>query len=151
MSETAYKEGAFADEQSKDIPVKVHIISPSTLPEGYVFEAEVGALGNKKTISVEVVSTCQRPCISRHPPAGMDNSIFYRSRCLLCRLQPEGGVVEGQVFLVPLPADFAVGEPQLNIPTGRWKDGLWDLTNAGICHPSLWCACCCTQSEFISS
>ncbi|KAL3802328.1 hypothetical protein HJC23_007153 [Cyclotella cryptica] len=112
MSETAYKEGAFVDEQSKDIPVKVHIISPSTLPEGYVFEAEVGAPGNKKTISVEV---------------------------------PEGGVVEGQVFLVPLPADFAVGEPQLNIPTGRWKDGLFDLANAGICHPSLWCACCCTQ------
>ena len=56
-SETDYKEAAFiSDDVSKDIPVKVHIIAPSTLPEGYVFEAEVGAPGAKKTISVEVVA-----------------------------------------------------------------------------------------------
>jgi hypothetical protein len=55
MSEIGYKEGAFTDEQASNLPVKVHIISPSTLPEGYVFEAEVGPPGNKKTISVEVV------------------------------------------------------------------------------------------------
>jgi hypothetical protein len=67
----------------------------------------------------------------------------------ICDLQPEGGVIEGQVFLVPLPADFAVGEPQLNIPTGHWKDGLFDFLKAGPFHPSLWCACCCTQSEFL--
>jgi len=109
---TDYKESGFADEGRGDIPVKVHVIAPSTLPEGYVFEAQVGAAGAKKTISVEV---------------------------------PEGGVVEGQVFLVPLPADFAVGEPQVNIPTGRWKDGLFDLHNAGVCHPSLWCSICFTQ------
>ena len=57
MSDSDYKEAHFASEESaKDIPVKVHIIAPSTLPEGYVFEAEVGAPGSKKTISVEVVS-----------------------------------------------------------------------------------------------
>ena len=57
-STSDYKESAFGDEEPvKDIPVKVHIIAPSTLPEGYVFEAEVGAEGAKKTISVEVVST----------------------------------------------------------------------------------------------
>jgi len=54
---TDYKESAFADEPTKgDIPVKVHIIAPSTLPEGYAFEVEVGAPGAKRTISVEVVS-----------------------------------------------------------------------------------------------
>lgn len=112
-SETDYKESAFADEGGvKDIPVKVHVIAPSTLPEGYVFEAEVGAPDAKKTISVEV---------------------------------PPGGVVEGQIFLVPLPDDFAVGEPRVNIPTGQWKDGLFDVANAGILHPSLWCALCFTQ------
>lgn len=109
---TDYKEGAFADEPSNDIPVKVHIIAPSTLPEGYVFEAEVGAPGAKKTISVEV---------------------------------PPGGIVEGQVFLVPIPDDFAVGEPRINVPTGRWKDGLFDMLKAGACHPSLWCGLCFTQ------
>eukprot|EP01082_Thalassiosira_pseudonana_P003360 g3302.t1 g3302 contig12:1800666-1801327(+) len=73
---------------------------------------EVGPLGNKRTISVEV---------------------------------PSGGVVEGQVFLVPLPEDFAIGEPKVNVPTGQWKDGVFDLFKAGPFHPSLWCACCCTQ------
>ena len=61
--------------------------------------------------------------------------------------QPPGGVLEGQVFLVPLPQDFAVGEPRVNIPTGHWKDGLFDFLKAGIFHPSLCCACCVTQSE----
>jgi len=57
-SETDYKEAPFADDDGfqKDVPVKVHIIAPITLPEGYVFEAEVGAEGAKRTISVEVVS-----------------------------------------------------------------------------------------------
>lgn len=56
MSEVDYKEAPFSSEaDSGEIPVKVHIIAPSTLPEGYVFEAEVGTPGNKKTISVEVV------------------------------------------------------------------------------------------------
>lgn len=111
MSETAYKEGGFAPEGG-EIPIKVHIIAPSAMPEGYVFEAQIGGPSNKRTINVTV---------------------------------PEGGVVEGQVFLHPLPADFAVGEAQINIPTGQWKDGLCDFTNAGLFHPSLWCACCCTQ------
>jgi len=113
---TDYKEGAFADEPQKGedyvAPVKVHIVAPSTLPEGYAFDAEVGAIGAKKTISVEV---------------------------------PPGGVVEGQVFTIPLPDDFAVGEPRVNTPTGKWKDGLFDLLNAGKSHPSLWCGLCLTQ------
>jgi len=110
---TDYKEAVFADEPVKvEVPVKVHMIAPSTLPEGYTFEAEVGAEGAKKTINVTV---------------------------------PPGGVEEGQIFLVPLPDDFAVGEPSVNAPTGRWKDGPFDFLNAGFCHPSLWCALCCTQ------
>lgn len=58
-SETDYKEGAFDNDQV-DVPVKVHIIAPSTLPEGYEFEAEIGAPGAKKTINVEVVSVVGR-------------------------------------------------------------------------------------------
>lgn len=114
-SDAEYKESPFPNEKGEidgDIPVKVHIIAPSTLPEGYQFEAEIGAPGLKKTINVEV---------------------------------PPGGVVEGQVFLVNIPDDFAVGEPRVNVPTGHWKDGIFDLLNAGWCHPSLWCALCFTQ------
>lgn len=100
---------------SKDLPVKIHIIAPATLPEGYVLEAEVGGPGAKKNVSVEI---------------------------------PPGGVVEGQVFLVPLPDDFAVG---VQAPTGRWKDGTFDVFKAGICHPSLICALCCTQGKFVTN
>jgi hypothetical protein len=56
--ETTYKEAPFADENREEIPAKVHIVAPGTLPEGYVFDAEVGPPGDKKTISVEVVSCC---------------------------------------------------------------------------------------------
>ncbi|KAL7551668.1 hypothetical protein ACHAWF_014852 [Thalassiosira exigua] len=113
-SSADYKESGFADEPGaqEDLSTKVHIVAPSTLPEGYVFDAEVGAPDAKKTISVEV---------------------------------PAGGVVEGQVFLVPLPDDFAVGEPRVNIPTGKWKDDWYEILNAGPCHSSLWCALCFTQ------
>lgn len=53
--ETVYKEAPFAEEANNVIPVKVHIVAPSTLPEGYVFDAEVGPPGEKKTVTVEVV------------------------------------------------------------------------------------------------
>jgi len=53
---------------------------------------------------------------------------------------PEGGVVEGDNFYVPLPSD---GIDRINAPTGRWKDGLCDCFSVGFCHASLWCACCC--------
>jgi len=109
---TDYKEAPFSGEADTSQPVKIHIIAPSSLPEGYQFEAEVGSPGAKKTINVEV---------------------------------PEGGVFEGQVFLINLPDDYAVGEPRVNIPTGQWKDGTFDMLKAGVCHPSLWCGFCCTQ------
>ncbi|KAL7441455.1 hypothetical protein ACHAXM_011502 [Skeletonema potamos] len=110
--ETSYEEAPFAEEVITTIPVKVHIVAPSTLPEGYVFDAEVGPSGHKRTVTVEV---------------------------------PPGGVVEGQIFLAALPPDFGDNLPQVNIPTGRWKDGLFDVFNEGFFHPSLWCAFCFTQ------
>lgn len=54
---------------------------------------------------------------------------------------PDGGVKEGQVFLVPLSKDF--GGPRIDAPTGHWKDGLCDCCTLGCCHPSLLCAWCC--------
>jgi len=56
---------------------------------------------------------------------------------------PEGGVQEGQVFLIELPLNFAGS--RLVAPTGRWKDGLFDCFKPGFLHPSLWCSLCCTQ------
>mmetsp|Transcript_8588 Transcript_8588/g.14289 ORF Transcript_8588/g.14289 Transcript_8588/m.14289 type:complete len:257 (-) Transcript_8588:123-893(-) len=56
---------------------------------------------------------------------------------------PEGGVKEGKVFLAPVP-DTMKGD-HLEVPTGGWKDGIFACFNAGICHPSLWCAICCPQ------
>lgn len=56
---------------------------------------------------------------------------------------PEGGVREGQIFMAPLPHDY--NGPRLRAPTGRWKDGLFDCFNAGVCHASLCCSLFCTQ------
>merc|ERR1711966_469455 len=113
---TDYREGDFADEPSAEVPTRVHIVAPSAMPEGYIFEAEVGAAGSKRTISAEV---------------------------------PPGGVTEGQIFTVPLPDDFAVGEARVDIPTGRWKDRWFDIFNEGICHSSVWCSVCFTQGEYL--
>lgn len=56
---------------------------------------------------------------------------------------PQGGVTEGQVFLTPLPLTF--DGLRLRAPVGHWKDGLCDCCALGVCHPTLWCALCCTQ------
>ncbi len=61
--------------------------------------------------------------------------------------QPPGGVVEGQIFLAELPEDFGDNLPRVNIPTGQWKDGLFDVFNAGVCHPSVICGFCFTQGK----
>ena len=52
-------------------------------------------------------------------------------------------MTEGDTFMVPLP-EHDVNE-RINAPTGRWKDGLCDCFSVGICHASLWCACCCSK------
>jgi Cys-rich protein (TIGR01571 family) len=43
--------------------------------------------------------------------------------------------------VTPLPASMQ--DDRIQIPTGRWKDGLCDCFSVGICHPSLLCAWCC--------
>lgn len=55
--------------------------------------------------------------------------------------KPEGGVQEGQMFLVPLPKSYAGNK--IEAPTGQWKDGLCHFCAAGWSHPSLWCSLCC--------
>lgn len=90
-------------------PVKVHVLAPADLPEGYTFEASVNG-DPERTFTAEV---------------------------------PPGGVTEGQTFLAALPENYT-GE-RLNIPTGHWKDGLFDCCQYGVCSASLWCAICCPQ------
>lgn len=63
---------------------------------------------------------------------------------------PAGGVEQGQVFSVPLPADVeSVVHNKIQIPVGHWRDGLFcgNLCNYGVCHAHCWTACCCTTSE----
>lgn len=67
---------------------------------------------------------------------------FCRPSCIV-KLQPEGGVREGECFLTPLPTSLQ--EDRIQAPTGRWKDGLFDCCSLGICHPSLCCAFWCSK------
>lgn len=60
---------------------------------------------------------------------------------------PAGGVVEGQKFSVPFPDEFdgfsGVAIRGTTVPEGYWKDDLCACFRHGLCHPSLWNACCC--------
>lgn len=67
--------------------------------------------------------------------------------------QPKGGVKEGQKFAVP----FAGGAetvrrtqaPQINVPVGAWRDGLFDCFAYGLCHDHLCVALFCPLSKLI--
>jgi len=51
---------------------------------------------------------------------------------------------EGTLFWAPLPCDaFLTQEPRLQIPFGRWKDGLCQCLKYGVCHAHLWCSFLC--------
>lgn len=56
---------------------------------------------------------------------------------------PDGGVTEGQEFLVPLPDSFTAD--RIVAPTGTWKDPFFHCLTYGICHPSICCGFWCTQ------
>mmetsp|Transcript_1703 Transcript_1703/g.2244 ORF Transcript_1703/g.2244 Transcript_1703/m.2244 type:complete len:263 (+) Transcript_1703:78-866(+) len=58
---------------------------------------------------------------------------------------PAEGVKRGDVFLTPPPPDYTPASPQINAPIGRWKDGLCDFFNYGLCHSHAWMALCCTE------
>lgn len=58
---------------------------------------------------------------------------------------PSEGVKAGDVFLTPPPPGYEPPLPQINAPTGRWKDGLCDFFANGCCHPQAWLAICCTE------
>lgn len=78
-------------------------------------------------------------------PAGYTFEAYVnddKMRPFTCEV-PEGGVTEGQDFMVPLPVTAV--QDRINAPTGRWKDGLFDCFSVGICHPSLCCAVWCDK------
>ena len=56
---------------------------------------------------------------------------------------PEGGVREGMIFMAPLPPSY--NGARLRSPTGKWKDGTFDVFKAGFCHASLCCSLFCNQ------
>ena len=57
MSSTEYKIAGEAEGSAGQPPMMVHVVAPSSLPEGYTFEAQVGG-DPERTFTVEVVSTC---------------------------------------------------------------------------------------------
>lgn len=61
--------------------------------------------------------------------------------------RPERGscIQEGEIFLAPIPPGYKIEEELIDVPTGRWKDGLFDFCSYGCLHPHLWCAICCKE------
>lgn len=63
-------------------------------------------------------------------------------RPFICEV-PEGGAIEGETFLTPVPN--ATDVSRIHAPTGKWKDGICDCFAYGACHPHLWCAFFCSK------
>mmetsp|Transcript_4408 Transcript_4408/g.6732 ORF Transcript_4408/g.6732 Transcript_4408/m.6732 type:complete len:262 (+) Transcript_4408:111-896(+) len=57
---------------------------------------------------------------------------------------PVGGAKAGEVFVTPEPQGYPT-EPLTETPRGRWRDGLCDCFNYGICHASIWCSLLCRE------
>lgn len=92
---------------------KIRVTAPNNLPAGYNFEASYTFPNGEEEISFEATV-------------------------------PEGGVSKGEVFLVPKPNTFPEPDQhQIKVPVGKWKDGLCDCFNAGICHPTVHCGFWC--------
>ncbi len=56
---------------------------------------------------------------------------------------PADGVKEGEIFLAAVPDGYQMHEELLDIPKGKWRDGLCSFFSYGPCHPSLCCAIFC--------
>lgn len=104
---TAYVAAEEGKAVASRAPQMVQVVAPSTLPEGYQFEAQMGEKRFMATV-------------------------------------PKGGVKEGETFLTTVPQGENLGET-LQIPTGQWKDGLFDCCRYGAFSPHLWCATFCTN------
>ena len=64
-----------------------------------------------------------------------------------CTKQPPGGVTAGQVFLVSKPENFPKIENKVNVPVGKWKDGLFACFDIGPCHATNWIAVFCPEGK----
>jgi len=60
-------------------------------------------------------------------------------------IQPDGGVKAGDVFLVPKPDNFPRIDNKVNVPVGKWKDGLFGCIDIGFCHLSNVFGCLCPE------
>jgi Cys-rich protein (TIGR01571 family) len=58
---------------------------------------------------------------------------------------PPEGVKTGDVFLTLPPPNYTTPEPQIEAPTGRWKDGLCDCFAYGLCHAQTCMSIFCTE------
>jgi len=65
-------------------------------------------------------------------------------------LQPRGGVRQGESFrsrIVQIDVEDSVPEEHVtdghDIPTGAWRDGVWDCWTHGVCHAHICLACWC--------
>lgn len=78
-------------------------------------------------------------------PEGYQFTVIADNRALIVSV-PDGGVKEGQQFTAPVIGedDTVVLGTHQNIPTGDWRDELFDCCRLGICHPQVCLSCWCT-------
>lgn len=93
------------------------VVAPTSLPEGYTFDAEA----NGRVFRVTV------------PAGGVEEGQAFR-----VPFPPDENEHLGVADSVPVPVPV-----QDAVPMGEWRDGLCDCCTLGVVHPVLWNAWCC--------
>mmetsp|Transcript_7657 Transcript_7657/g.22276 ORF Transcript_7657/g.22276 Transcript_7657/m.22276 type:complete len:346 (-) Transcript_7657:96-1133(-) len=85
---------------------------------------------------ITVMAPANLPQGCQFPARSMDGKMFMAK-------VPPGGCKAGQMIQVPLPSTGECIKPKFRPPHGDWKDGIFDVFQHGMFHPSVWVPCCC--------
>lgn len=131
-------------------PVMVRVTAPSTLPEGYTFDAvysgEVfqvtvprGGVKAGQTFDVPFLPTAEAVAIGE-PLESPSHNYYGHNPSSPAESTPMLSAHNG----TPTRGNSSSGGDTTR-PLGTWRTDLFDCLSEGICHPSLWNAMCCPQ------
>jgi Cys-rich protein (TIGR01571 family) len=114
-----------------------NIMHPST-------KLETNAFKDAKQSRQDYVDYCNEvPLVDVVAPADLPGGYHFEAEIEGKRFLatvPPGGVQQGETFTCYMRELDAA---PIDIPIGRWKDGLCNLFAHGLCHPALWNALFC--------
>jgi hypothetical protein len=116
--------------------LRLEIIAPADLPEGYQFDAVIQDNNNQNmTIPVTV------------PPGGIEKGQTFTVPYSTAAAAVKNGNPNPRLPETNHHHDPFVRPQSIGIPVGHWRDEICDCFRYGICHPHLWTACFCSARK----